>query len=91
MGWRFDALFMCVHGRAVPDWRQCAREGEILAQNEMAQPYESRWDSNANYLGERFRAEWSQKQWASSLGERDALNVRWAPTGWSGVAGVAKR
>jgi hypothetical protein len=62
-----------------------------LAQNEMAQPYESRWDSNANYVEERFRAEWSQKQWASSLGERDALNVRWAPTGWSGVAGVAKR
>jgi hypothetical protein len=91
MGWRFDALFMCVHGRAVPARRQSAKEEEILAQNEMPQRYEADWDTNANYVEERFRAELSQKQWASSLGERDALNVRWAPTGSSGVAGVAKR
>jgi hypothetical protein len=31
------------------------------------------------------------KKWASHTEERDALNMRWAPTGWSGVVGGAKR
>jgi hypothetical protein len=31
------------------------------------------------------------KKWASHPEERDALNMRWAPTGWSGVVGGAKR
>ncbi len=31
------------------------------------------------------------KDWAPHPEERDALNLRWAPTGWSGVVGGAKR
>ena len=68
MGWRFDALAMCVHGRAVPARRQSAKEEEILAQNEMPQRYDAGWDTNANYVEERFRAERSQNNGRPALG-----------------------